>query len=129
MSAAPVDPRAVAKGKELSLELALDGLNASPPAASSYMIGSVSFTLPQLIAKLQTLSGPYDQRRALESQLAAVRASIQQQSSGDTQFLRDFRLCFRGMLGAENPQLTTYGVKPLKPARQLTGPERVQMAQ
>ena len=129
MSTAPVDPKAVAKGKELSLELALKGLNASPPAASSFMIGAVSYTLPTLIAKLQTLSGPYDQRRSLESQLAAARASIVAQSSEDTQFLRDFRLCFRGMLGADNQQLTAYGVKPLKTRTQLTGPQRVQMAQ
>jgi hypothetical protein len=128
MSTAPVDPKAVPRGKELSLELALDGLNASPPVPTSFMIGSVSYTLPQLIAKLQTLLGPYDQRRTLESQLAAARASIRQQSAEDTQFLRDFRLCFRGMLGAENQQLTTYGVKPLKPAPKLTGPQRVQMA-
>jgi hypothetical protein len=128
MSTAPVDPKAVARGKELSLELALDGLNASPPTAASFMIGSVSYTLPGLIAKLQTLLGPYDQKRTLETQLATARASIEQQSAGATQFLRDFRLCFRGMLGAANQQLTTYGVKPLKIRAQLTGPERVQMA-
>jgi hypothetical protein len=129
MSTAPVDPKAVSKGKELSLELALDGLNASPPAAASFMIGAVSFTLPTLIAKLQSLLGPYDQKRSLETQLAAVRASLVAQNQEVMQFMRDFRLCFRGMLGAENDQLTTYGVKPLEPRPELTGPQRVQMAQ
>jgi hypothetical protein len=128
MTTNSVDPKAVANGKELSLQLALKGLDANPPAATSFMIGSVSYTLAQLTTKLESMLVPYDQRRSFESQLATVRASIEDQGQAAAQFLRDFRLCFKGMLGAQNQQLSAYGVKPLAERKPLSGEQRVQAA-
>ncbi len=116
--------KAVAHGTELDVQLALKGLTTSPPQQSSFTIGSVSMTLPDLVTKFQGMEAKFSSRQDLEMQLANVRAAIGQTAKADAQFLRDFRFCFRGMLGAENEQLLTYGIKPLKKARKLTAEER-----
>src|SRR5208282_2183259 len=67
---------------------------------------------------------PYDLRRSLEQQLATVRAALEQNAKVNETFMRNLRLCFRGMLGAENPALSTYGIKPVKQRRPLTSDEQ-----
>ncbi len=118
------DTKAVASGTELSVQLALKGLNASPPPQSNLVIGSQSFTLPDLTTKLQGIDAVYQKRRDLEQQLASVRAFLKENGPAYAQFLRDFRFSFRGMLGARNEQLHAYGVKPLKEPRKLTAEQR-----
>jgi hypothetical protein len=109
---------------ELDVQLALKGLNTSPPQQTNYMIGSSSFTLTDLTAKLQAMAGTFQNRRDLEQQLANVRALIKQNAQANAKFMRDLRLCFRGMLGSQNQQLLTYGIKPLKEPRKLTAEQR-----
>jgi hypothetical protein len=118
------DNKAAPHGTELDVQLALKGLTASPPQQSSFTIGSVSMTLADLVAKFQGMEAKFSSRRDLEVQLANVRATIDQTAKADAQFLRDFRFCFRGMLGAENEELSNYGIKPLKKPRKLTAEER-----
>ncbi len=116
--------KAVAKGTELSVQLALKGLNASPLPQPNLVIGSQSFTLSDLISKFQGIDASYQKRRDLEQQLASIRAFLKENAEVTAQFLRDFRSALRGMLGNQNAQLLTYGVKPLTKPRKLTAEQR-----
>jgi hypothetical protein len=118
------DNKAAARGTELDVQLALKGLVASPPQQTTYVIGTVSYTLADLTAKLQAMAGPYQDRRDLEQQLANARALVAQNAQSNVKFMRDLRQCFRGMLGSQNQQLHAYGIKPLKDPRRLTAEQR-----
>ncbi len=118
------DSKAVAKGMELDVQLALKGLGASPPPQSSFIIGASSYTLADLTTKLQGMATVFQGRRDLEQQLANVRALIKQNAQAYVRFMRDLRQCFRGMLGSQNQQLHAYGIKPLNDHRKLTAEQR-----
>ena len=118
------DTKAAARGTELDVQLALKGLNTSPPQQTNYMIGASSYALADLTAKLQAMAATFQSRRDLEQQLANVRALIKQNAQANAKFMRDFRQCFRGMLGSQNQQLHAYGIKPLKDPRKLTAEQR-----
>ncbi len=124
MSNTTTNNKAAAKGMELDVQLALKGLTTSPPQQANFTIGASSYTLADLTAKFQAMAGTFQNRHDLEQQLANVRALIKQNAQANTRFMRDFRQCFRGMLGSQNQQLLTYGVKPLKEPRKLTADER-----
>jgi hypothetical protein len=119
-----VAPKAVARGTELSVQLALKGLSASPPPQSSLVLGSQSYTLSDLTSKLQVIEASYQKRRDLEQQLASARAFLKENAEANAQFLRNLRSALRGMLGNQNAQLLAYGVKPLNKPRPLTSDER-----
>jgi hypothetical protein len=104
---------------ELKLQALKKGAQAAFPQVP-LVIEGVSYNQSSFLQALDTQEAPIlsveDARRALETQLAARRAS----DAGRRRFCSDARAALVAALGRANPALTQFGIKPAKETVEIT---------
>lgn len=125
MSKISASPGAQAK----SQKALIDGLTASPPAnTTSVLINNVTFTLPELLAKLSGYHATYDAAAKAETARAAAVQEREAVMVEAAALVAGARTVIKGMLGRHNPALSNFGITPDKEPTPLTAEQKVARA-
>ncbi len=111
--------------EELKLQAAATGTQALIPVASSEVVGGVSLTQPQLLAKLAGYLAAYTAVTALRLQLTQAIAARTTAAADAKEFLKDFKVTLVAQFGRLNPQLAQFGFAPVKARTSLTAAQKV----
>ena len=108
-----MDDDAVIRGVELRLETLIAGIeSALPTSVTEVKIGTVTFTIPALVAKVQELVRPYKAKRAAHGVLRQARLNRERDREAALEFLADAKAAFVALLGRRNQELVEFGFKP-----------------
>jgi hypothetical protein len=109
--------------KHTKLLAGVAGLESGALTVSALVVDKVSYTLPELSAKLTGLAAPYD---AVAEAHVVYEAKLQARIAAEPEtakFLAAFQHSIQSALGTDNPELAKFGIKPRKPPRKLTAAE------
>ena len=87
--------------------------------------GGVSYTQPQILAKLSGALATYTVVTNLRTQLTQAIAARDAAIAGALEFLKDYKVTLVAQLGRLNPQLSQFGFGPVKAATPLTAAQKV----
>ena len=102
-----------------------EGLKTGLPAGTtSLKVGDKTYSIPDLDQAFATEEAFYDAAEAARVSLrTAVRERDERRAPART-LVADFKTAIRALVGRTSESLLSFGVKPQKPARKLTGDER-----
>ncbi len=112
------------KGDELKLLTAQTATQANIPAKSTVVIGGVSYTQAQLLAKIASLLAPYQPARDAKQALAAAVLAKKQNQPAVQTFLVEFHAAMVALFGRGSPLLAKFGFNPHK-AKATSGGKNV----
>ncbi|MHB8416711.1 MAG: hypothetical protein ACYDCL_01455 [Myxococcales bacterium] len=112
----------------VKLQAAVAGTQKLIPATSSETVGGVTYTQPQILAKLQAWIQFYTNVDSLHTQLTQALADRATATAAAKEFLKDFEAALIAQLGRLNPELAEFGFKPEKARTPLTSAQKVQQA-
>ena len=102
------------KGDELKLLTVQTAVQANIPAKSTVVIGGVSFTQAQLVAKIAALLAPFQPARDAKQALAAAVLAKQQNQPAVQTFLVELHAAMVALFGRGSPLLAKFGFNPHK---------------
>lgn len=111
--------------EQLQLQAAATGTQTLIPAASSEVVGGVSLTQPQILAKLAGYLATYTAVQSLRLQLSQALAARTTAAADAKEFLKDFKVTVVAEFGRQNPQLAQFGFGPAKARTSLTAAQKV----
>jgi len=124
-----MDKQSVVRGIELRADTAIQGLlTAMPAAVTQLTVGTVTYTLPDLVKYAQSLEQPWKDARAAHAtihQAILNRPTDQAKLDG---FLADLKAALSQVLGRNSVVLKQFGFKPQQPRKPLTPQQKVQRA-
>jgi hypothetical protein len=125
-----MDQKAVVRGEELRLDTLIQGLETSlPSAVTSLIVDGVSYTIPALVKKAQSIADPYKQAREAHAALRQLALTRDADHKAAATFLADMKPVLEGLLGRTSVDLAKFGFKPQSPRKQLTPEQKVVRAQ
>lgn len=107
------------------IQAAYTGTQNAIPAKSSEVVGGVSYTQPQLLAKLSGYLATYTAVQAARLQLTEALAARTAVAADAKEFLKDFKATLVAQFGRTSAQLTQFGFGPAKVAAPLTAAQKV----
>ncbi len=121
-----VNKQAVPAGLFLKFTLAREGiLGVLSPKGQALVVGGQSFTMPDLLAKIDAEIGVYQDIRDTRTLLHQKTADKRDRVPSQRRFLSDLEAAVKGQLGVGNADLVKFGYKPKKTPRSPTPEERV----
>ena len=116
-----INDKAVIRGIELRADTAVNGLQtALPPTVTQLVLGTVPYTIPNLVKYFQGLEQPWKDARDAH----AVIRQVMQNRPEDYKLLLDaltnLKGALSGVLGHDSEDLTKFGFKPTKARKPLT---------
>ncbi len=107
------------------LQAARSGTATLIPAGSSETVAGVTFTQPQLLAKLDGYIGALTAIDPIRTQLQTALAARVPVIADAKEFLKDFEAALIAELGRKNPELAQFGFKPEQARTPLTAAQKV----
>jgi hypothetical protein len=102
----------------------ISGLNTAVPSGTkSIPVAAKIYTIAALIAALQQFSQLWSTVTDLTAQLHAAVQARRDQSAAAREFIAEVKPAIVAILGAKNPDLEKFGIKPRRSRKQLTGDE------
>jgi hypothetical protein len=121
--------KSVVKGIELRADTAIQGLlTAMPAGVTQLTVGTVTYTLPDLVKYAQSVEQPWKdvrQAHATIHQAMIDRSADKQKLEG---FLADLKASLTTVLGRGSATLLQFGFKPQQPRKPLTPQQKVERA-
>jgi hypothetical protein len=111
--------------EQLQLQAASTGTQSLIPVKSSEVVGGVSYTQPQILAKLAGYLATYTAVQNLRVQLTQAIAARTTAAAAAQEFLKDFKVTVVAQFGRLSPQLAQFGFGPAKVAAPLTAAQQV----
>jgi hypothetical protein len=107
------------------IQAAYTGTETQIPVGSSEVVGGVSYTQPQLLAKLSGYLATYTAVQSARLQLTQAIAARTAAAADAKEFLKDFKATLVAQFGRTSTQLTQFGFGPAKVAAPLTAAQKV----
>jgi hypothetical protein len=123
-----INEKSVVHGLELRADTAIQGLlTALPPSVTQLVVGTVTYTIPDLVKVLQDDVKPWKDVREAHSIIRQVMASRPADRERLVDRLADIRDALKNVLGSRSEALTQFGFKP-KRSRKPLSPEKQALA-
>jgi hypothetical protein len=120
-----INKQAVPAGLYLKFITARQGIAGVLSQGATLVVGGQSFTIPDLLVKVDAEIGVYQGIRDLRTLLHQKVADKRLREPSQRRFLNDLEAAVKGQLGVDNADLVKFGYKPKKTPRTLTPAERV----
>jgi hypothetical protein len=111
--------------EQSSIQAALTGTQNAIPAKSSEVVGGVTYTQPQILAKLTGYLATYTAVETLRTQLTQAIAARVAAAADAKEFLANFKVTVVAQFGRLSSQLAQFGFGPAKVATPLTAAQKV----
>ncbi len=111
--------------EQLRIQAAYTGTQNAIPAKSSEVVGGVTYTQPQLLAKLSGYLATYTAVQSARLQLTQAIAARTAAAADAKEFLKNFKVTIVAQFGRLSTQLTQFGFGPAKVAAPLTAAQKV----
>ena len=118
--------RSTPTAEEAKIQDAIAGTEFEIPPTSTVIVGGVTLTQPQILAKLHGFLDPSKRAADLRAKLSQALADRAQAFKDAREFLKNYRDVLVAQLGRGNPELAKFGLAPAKAPTPLTAAQNVQ---
>jgi len=117
-------------GKQIHLLLlGLQDPTALPAGTQSLVVGSVSYTVPDLVKLVETYDELWQKPERLSVEFHAAVQEREQKIPATRDVIGDVKHAIIAALGSRSPNLVKFGIDPKKDRRQLSSEEKAKKAE